>query len=289
MRTLGVSEVTARVREAVQAINFHTPAPVLVQLNDVLANEPSEAGRLAMQDILVRELGGVSIDYTARVSESPWAVVHFTVRMPDSSRPQDVDTSVDNETRIQNLLTEAARTWGDRLMGAVKTGSIDQDPGRRQGSDQKHEQGGAHDIARPGLEAVVDGPAVHQHQTTRAHRASAHARQDHDQVAAARAGPAPIRCRKITKAAARPQPGQATVVSGGSVSRKPSPRGRGMPDASTSTCGVWVSRERTSSSMLFKLPEMSRAMSTFVRSSTAIEPRGESRSFERAWSSSACA
>ena len=82
--------------------------------------------RLEMQDILVRELGGVSIEYAARVSESPWAVVHFTVRLPEGSRPQDVDVSLDNETRIQDLLTEAARTWGDRLLGAVKTGSIDQ-------------------------------------------------------------------------------------------------------------------------------------------------------------------
>jgi glutamate dehydrogenase len=84
------------------------------------------AVRLEMQDILVRELGGVSIEYTARVSESPWAVVHFTVRMPDDSRRAGIDTSVENEDRIQNLLTEAARTWGDRLIGAVKTGSIDQ-------------------------------------------------------------------------------------------------------------------------------------------------------------------
>ncbi|MDT5019316.1 MAG: glutamate dehydrogenase, partial [Mycobacterium sp.] len=84
------------------------------------------AVRLEMQDILVRELGGESIDYAARVSESPWAVVHFTVRLPQESRPQDVDVSLENETRIQSLLTEAARTWGDRLLGAVKTGSIAQ-------------------------------------------------------------------------------------------------------------------------------------------------------------------
>jgi glutamate dehydrogenase len=84
------------------------------------------AVRLEMQDILVRELGGVSIDYAARVSESPWAVVHFTVRMPEGSRHQDVDVSLENESRIQDLLTEAARTWGDRLLGAVKTGSIGQ-------------------------------------------------------------------------------------------------------------------------------------------------------------------
>jgi glutamate dehydrogenase len=84
------------------------------------------AVRLEMQDILVRELGGVSIDYAARVSESPWAVVHFTVRLPEGSRQRDVDVSLENEARIQDLLTEAARTWGDRLMGAVKTGSITQ-------------------------------------------------------------------------------------------------------------------------------------------------------------------
>ena len=84
------------------------------------------AVRLEMQDILVRELGGISIEYSARVSESPWAVVHFTVRLPDGTHLRDIDTSLDNETRIQNLLTEAARTWGDLLLGAVRTESIDQ-------------------------------------------------------------------------------------------------------------------------------------------------------------------
>jgi glutamate dehydrogenase len=84
------------------------------------------AVRLEMQDILVRELGGVSIEYTARVSESPWAVVHFTVRLREGTRPGDVDTSLENEDRIQNLLTEAARTWGDRLIGSVKMGMIAQ-------------------------------------------------------------------------------------------------------------------------------------------------------------------
>ena len=84
------------------------------------------AVRLEMQDILVREFGGVSIEYSARVSESPWALVHFTVKLPDDTRPQDIDVSSDNEDRIQNLLTEAARTWGDRLLGAAQDGSVDQ-------------------------------------------------------------------------------------------------------------------------------------------------------------------
>lgn len=84
------------------------------------------AVRLAMQDILVRELGGASIDYAARVSESPWALVHFTVKMPDGAQRSDIDTSAENEDRIQQLLTEAARTWADRLIGSVKSGSLSQ-------------------------------------------------------------------------------------------------------------------------------------------------------------------
>ena len=83
------------------------------------------AVRLEMQDILVREFGGVGIEYAARVSESPWALVHFTVKLPDGTLRQDVDVSMANEDRIQELLTAAARTWGDRLLGAVPAGSID--------------------------------------------------------------------------------------------------------------------------------------------------------------------
>ncbi|MGB2921405.1 MAG: NAD-glutamate dehydrogenase [Mycobacterium sp.] len=84
------------------------------------------AVRLEMQETLVRELGGVSIDYAARVSESPWAVVHFTVLLPEGSSQRDVDLSEANEFRLQDLLTEAARTWADRLLGAVKAGAIEQ-------------------------------------------------------------------------------------------------------------------------------------------------------------------
>ncbi|MCX2931472.1 NAD-glutamate dehydrogenase [Mycobacterium sp. CVI_P3] len=83
------------------------------------------AVRLAMQDILVREFGGLSIDYTARVSESPWAVVHFTVRLPDSATHQSIDASEENRVRVQGLLTEALRTWGDRLIGFARAGKID--------------------------------------------------------------------------------------------------------------------------------------------------------------------
>jgi glutamate dehydrogenase len=84
------------------------------------------AVRLTMQDILVRELGGASIEYNARVSESPWAVVYFTVRLAEQAAPAAVDTSERNQLRIQAMLTEAARTWADRLIGAVQLGAIGQ-------------------------------------------------------------------------------------------------------------------------------------------------------------------
>ena len=87
------------------------------------------AVRLAMQDILVREFGGISIDYAARVSESPWAVVHFTVLISqEEGRPAahpGIDTSPANRERIEDLLTEATRTWSDRLMGSAAAADLD--------------------------------------------------------------------------------------------------------------------------------------------------------------------
>jgi fumarate hydratase subunit alpha len=52
MRLVRAGAVTQRVREAVQAINFHTPEPTLIKLTEVLETEPSPAGRQAMQDIV---------------------------------------------------------------------------------------------------------------------------------------------------------------------------------------------------------------------------------------------
>jgi len=74
--------------------------------------------RLAMQDILVREFGGISIDYAARVSESVWAVVHFTVLLPDAAERDPIDSSEANRARVQELLTTATRTWSDLFLGS---------------------------------------------------------------------------------------------------------------------------------------------------------------------------
>ncbi|MFD6352200.1 NAD-glutamate dehydrogenase [Nocardia tengchongensis] len=83
--------------------------------------------RLEMQDILMRELGGVSIDYSARVSESDLASVYFTVRLPDQGTVTDApaaDTSETNRLRIQHLLAEASRTWDDHLRDEVATSAV---------------------------------------------------------------------------------------------------------------------------------------------------------------------
>lgn len=82
------------------------------------------AVRLQLEDILVSEFGGTSLEFTARVTESPWALLHFIVRLPESAARRHVDTSEANRVRIQGLLTEAARTWADRLIGAAADGSV---------------------------------------------------------------------------------------------------------------------------------------------------------------------
>jgi glutamate dehydrogenase len=84
------------------------------------------AVKLAMRDIVMREFGGIGIDDTARVIESPWAVVHFTIRLPKGMRTHEIDLSDDNRLRVERILTEAASTWADQLqlVGSVQTDKV---------------------------------------------------------------------------------------------------------------------------------------------------------------------
>ncbi len=66
------------------------------------------ANRLAIQEILIRELHGVGVDYATRVGESPLARIHFIVRTDPSAPPGAVDVE-----RIQQQLAEATRDWDD--------------------------------------------------------------------------------------------------------------------------------------------------------------------------------
>ncbi|MFF2087175.1 NAD-glutamate dehydrogenase [Nocardia sp. NPDC058176] len=83
------------------------------------------AVRLEMQAILVAELGGVDIDYSARVSESELASVYFTVMLPaEGTGAVAPDTSEENRLRLQALLNAASHTWDDRIGEEVATSTV---------------------------------------------------------------------------------------------------------------------------------------------------------------------
>ncbi len=66
--------------------------------------------------ILTRDLGGGSVEYTARVSESVLARVHFVVRAPGGA-PMTAEYDVAD---IERKLAEAARSWQDDFAHAVR-------------------------------------------------------------------------------------------------------------------------------------------------------------------------
>ncbi|MGH3693937.1 MAG: NAD-glutamate dehydrogenase [Pseudonocardiaceae bacterium] len=75
------------------------------------------AARLAMQGVLMRELHGTGIEYSAQVGESVYARVHFTVHT-DPGAP----TAPALEAITQRL-EDAILTWDDRLLAAAMTSS----------------------------------------------------------------------------------------------------------------------------------------------------------------------
>ncbi|HEX2131674.1 MAG TPA: NAD-glutamate dehydrogenase [Actinophytocola sp.] len=70
--------------------------------------------RLAMQEVLIDELAGKNLEFSTRIGETALAQVHFTVHVADPERAVDPDVA-----RIQARMTEAVRTWDDRLVEAV--------------------------------------------------------------------------------------------------------------------------------------------------------------------------
>ncbi|HEX5401582.1 MAG TPA: NAD-glutamate dehydrogenase [Pseudonocardiaceae bacterium] len=69
--------------------------------------------RLAMQEVLLAELSGTDLEYSARVGETEIARVHFTVHTDPSSAPGP-DPAV-----LQQRLADAVRGWGDLMVDAV--------------------------------------------------------------------------------------------------------------------------------------------------------------------------
>ncbi|MGY1770144.1 NAD-glutamate dehydrogenase [Blastococcus sp. SYSU D00813] len=78
--------------------------------------------RTRMQQLLLERLGGTGIEYTARVTESVLARLHFVVRPPVSKggRPTLPDVDV---PALQADLAAAARSWADELTDALRARS----------------------------------------------------------------------------------------------------------------------------------------------------------------------
>ncbi|HET7194156.1 MAG TPA: NAD-glutamate dehydrogenase, partial [Nocardioides sp.] len=66
--------------------------------------------------ILKEELGGESIEFTARVGESTTANVHFVVHPPQGESIAEV-----NQSDLERRLTEASRSWRDDFLSAALT------------------------------------------------------------------------------------------------------------------------------------------------------------------------
>jgi glutamate dehydrogenase len=64
--------------------------------------------RLKMQEILLRELNGIGVDYTTRVTESTLARIHFIVRTEPGNPPGEVDPDA-----LAEELADATRLWED--------------------------------------------------------------------------------------------------------------------------------------------------------------------------------
>ncbi|TFV67850.1 UNVERIFIED_ORG: NAD-glutamate dehydrogenase [Bacillus sp. AZ43] len=76
--------------------------------------------RLAMQQVLLERLGGTSIEYTARSTESVLARLHFVVRVPVGRGRSPKLVAVDADV-LQAELAAAARSWTDELNEALHT------------------------------------------------------------------------------------------------------------------------------------------------------------------------
>ena len=70
--------------------------------------------RIRMEGVLRKEFGADSIEYSARVTESVLARLHFVVRVAAGQELPEVDVPL-----VEARLAAAVRTWGDELAEAV--------------------------------------------------------------------------------------------------------------------------------------------------------------------------
>ena len=107
------------------------------------------AVRRRMEEILLRQLGGASIDYTARVTESVLARLHFVVRMPVGEAMGEVDVRA-----LEKELTLATRSWNDEFADMIA--------GHRPSRPARHPGGCPAGGLQGGLHARAGGPGPHR-------------------------------------------------------------------------------------------------------------------------------
>ncbi len=81
--------------------------------------------RLRIQEVLCEAVGGESVDYTARVTESVLARLYVVVRMPRGVPVPQVD-----EAALEAQVAEVVRTWEDRVTQRLVTETSEADAHR---------------------------------------------------------------------------------------------------------------------------------------------------------------
>ncbi len=113
----GTVEKIAHLKERRQVRMFVRPDPYGRYLSCLVylpRDRYTTAVRRRMEDLLLRRLGGVSVDYSARVTESVLARLHFVLRMPASQPLGEVDVR-----GLEKELTLATRSWDDAFADLV--------------------------------------------------------------------------------------------------------------------------------------------------------------------------
>ena len=73
------------------------------------------ANRLKMQEILLKELNGIGVDYTTRVGDATLARIHFIVRTDPATPPESID-----EDQLSALIAETTKLWDDDFQLALE-------------------------------------------------------------------------------------------------------------------------------------------------------------------------
>ncbi|MCW2812167.1 MAG: gdh, partial [Friedmanniella sp.] len=113
----GIVEKVAHLKERRQVRLFVRRDPYGRYLSCLIflpRDRYTTAVRNRMEEVLMRTLGGGSIDYSARVTESVLARLHFVVRMPTGQKVGEVDVR-----QLERELTLATRSWEDEFADRV--------------------------------------------------------------------------------------------------------------------------------------------------------------------------